>query len=198
MKLTRKLSAAVPFAHLLGIRAETEDDDRRDSDPAAEDDERKQREGESDEDYAKRMEELDEKEQAESEKDEEQAESGDEPDGDEEEDDDEPKAAARAERARCARIIAHGIKHGCVHAAAVFAFDTGMSVAQAVSALNASGRDASASKRGGLGSRMAAITVPKVSADAAPAPDMSDPKAAAAATAKMIIAAAAKARGEAA
>lgn len=191
-KLTKKLSAAVPFAHLLGIRAEAEDDERRDSDPLAEDDERKQREGESDEDYARRMEELDEKEKAEAGEDDEQAEAGDEPDGDAKDDEDEPKA----ERARCARIIAHGIKNGCVHQAAVFAFDTSMSAAQAIAAINAARLDATAGKRGGLAGRMAGVQVPKVGADAAPAPDLSDPKVAAKVAADRIVSAAAKARGE--
>lgn len=57
-------------------------------------------------------------------------------DGDDKKDD-KAKKAARAERRRCARIISHGIKCGNVQQAGVFAFDTGMSSAAAIAALNA-------------------------------------------------------------
>lgn len=77
--------------------------------------------------------------------------------------------AAKTERQRCARIISYGIKCGRVEQAGVFAFDTGMSSAAAIGALNAAGSFASGSKSGGLRERMsAAPEVTKVKADAAP------------------------------
>ncbi len=75
---------------------------------------------------------------ADDEEDDDAAEDGSEDDGDEKKDEKSKKAAA-AERRRCARIIAHGIKCGNVRQAGVFAFDTGMSSASAISALNAAG-----------------------------------------------------------
>lgn len=140
MSLKKTLAGVAPFAHLLSragaARAESEDD------------ERKQREDESDEDYAKRMEDLDEKERAEEEERErEQArargESND-VDGDDteaedgdDETDDAKKAARATERARCARIMAHGIATGNVKQAAVFAFNTKLSSVAAIQALGA-------------------------------------------------------------
>lgn len=194
MSLKKTLAGAMPFAHLLsnGSRAAR----------AEEDDERKQREGEADDDYAKRMEELDEKERAEEEerKKEEEArraeeerqkaedEGGDEgmEDGDEEEE--ASKKAARArERTRCARIIAHGIKIGAVRQAGVFAFDTKMSSKAAIAALNASSADG-VSQRPSLASRMAATPVPNPGASSA---------AAAPTLAQQIVLAGKKRRGEA-
>jgi hypothetical protein len=194
-KLVKRL-AAVPFAHLLGItRAESDQpDDKEESDEmkakraswaekAEDDPDRKQREGESDDDYAKRMEEMDDEEA--------KAEGKDVPDDDAE--DEETKAIRRDERARCAKIIAHGIKNGCVNQAGVFAFDTSMTVAQATAALSASRLDG---KKGtSLAQRMTSVDVPVVGADA-PQPDSSSPHAQAKAVADRIIAAASRARGE--
>ena len=47
-----------------------------------------------------------------------------------------PDAAVMAERARCAQIVAHGIKHGCVQQAGHLAFDSDMPAAQAIAVLN--------------------------------------------------------------
>ncbi len=190
MSLKTKLAATVPFAHLLGIRAESDNDDKERKDDAraeSDDDERKQREGESDEDYAKRMKALDDDEDvdAEAEEGEEKAEG----------DDEKEKAAKASERARCAKIIAHGIKHGCAEQAGVFAFDTDMSPAQAIAAMSAAA-SVSPQGRASLQQRMSNVRVPNVGTDGGAAPDMSDPKSAAKATADRIIAAAAKARGE--
>ncbi|MET3135326.1 cobalamin biosynthesis protein CobT, partial [Oxalobacteraceae bacterium GrIS 1.11] len=106
-KLSKALSA-LPFAHLLGMSA-----------AHAEDDEMKQGADESDEDFAKRMEEKDEQEKendakkAEEDKKEageEEDEAGDEKKGKkakraEEAGDDKEKAARTSERARCAAIF---------------------------------------------------------------------------------------------
>lgn len=184
MSLKKTLAGAMPFAHLLSNGRAA---------GAAENDERKQRADESDDDYAKRMEELDEKEEearrAEQERKEEEARraaaEGDD-DGDDETDD-AKKASRAAERTRCARIVAHGIKIGAVRQAGVFAFDTKMSSKAAIAALDASRADA-APRRSGLADRMATMSVPNPGAGgaAAAAPSLAD----------QIVAAGKKRRGE--
>jgi len=185
-----KKSLVAPFASLLGMgRARAEDS-------PVEDDERKQREGESDEDYAKRMEELDEKErdeedagraeEKEREKESQRAESDDEDDEDDEKDET-AKAARALERARCARIIAHGIKIGAVRQAGVFAFDTKMSSKNAIAALDAGRVDSPAPRKTGLADRMAAARTPNPGAGGA-GTKLS--------TAQMIVLAGKKRRGE--
>lgn len=204
-KLTKKLAATVPFAHLLGIRAESNPDEtdeerqeREDqearraqwSKKAETDDERKQKDDESDDDYIKRMEKMDEDEEKEA-----RSASGSDDDEGMEDEDEDAKAVRSSERARCARIIAHGIKNGCVNAAATLAFDTSMTSKQVIATLRAAKIDSGAG-RAGLGSRMAAVVVPHVGSDVVSGVDPNDPQAAAKATANAIIKAAAKARGE--
>ncbi|MCQ0029663.1 hypothetical protein [Burkholderia glumae] len=151
------------------------------------DDERKKRDGESDEDYAKRMEELDEKERAEDEerKKEEDARRAEEErkkeedakraaaEGDDDSEDDDgdgadakASAARERERVRCARIMAHGIKLGRARQAGVFAFDTKMSSRAAIAALNAGVEDAPSTQRrtSSLSSRMATTHIPAAGA----------------------------------
>jgi hypothetical protein len=202
MKLKNKLAAVVPFAHLLGIRAESETDDtdeekKKDeakhakwAKAAETDDERKQKDGESDDDYAKRMEKLDEEDDKKA-----KGEKSEDDDASADEGSEEAKAARHAERARCAKIIAHGIHNGCAKQAFVFAFDTTLSSAQAIAAMSASKLDGGA-KGPGLGQRMAGVSVIKVGADVPESHDPSNPQAAAKAIADSIIASAAKARGE--
>lgn len=202
MSKLAKLAGVVPFAHLLGIRAEsenTEEDEHKKEEQAKRadwakkaesDDERKQKEGESDEDYATRMEELDEEEEKEKAKAED-----DEADAKAEEKEGGCSEEAKAERSRCAKIMAHGIKHGIAAQAGVFAFNTQMSVSASIAALNASASLAP-QKRAGLSDRMSGVTIPKVKADAPASHDPNDPNASAKTLADSIIAAAAKARGE--
>lgn len=204
MKLT-KMASAMPFAHFLGLAPGAS------SARAEEDDERKQREGESDEDYAKRMEELDDKEEKDKESksgkaegddpDDADAEDEDMEDGDDEDSKDDKETGKRAgrakgarqrERARCAAIVAAGIKAGAVNQACVFAFDTTMTSKQAIAALRASALD-KPKGRAGLADRMAGVKVPTATPQGE-APPASDAKAIAA----RAIAAAARARGEAA
>ncbi len=205
-KTRARMAAAIPFAHLLGVRADEEDGDgddekkRKDdeakrakwSEKAETDEARKQGKDESDEDYAKRMEEMDEEEKDDKGKKSKRAEDDDADDESLEKESDEEKAARRAERARCAKIIAHGIKTGAVRQAGIFAFDTAMTVAAAIAALDAGKLDSEAGKRGALKDRMAAVGVSSVGPGAGEAPDVSSPKAIAA----MIVAAGRKARGE--
>ncbi|NDV77114.1 hypothetical protein [Burkholderia cenocepacia] len=154
-------------------------------DGGGDDDERKQREGESDEDYAKRMEELDEKERAEQEEKEKEAAArraeeerereeaerraaaeGDDDSEDDDGDDATASAARQRERVRCARIMAHGIKLGRARQAGVFAFDTKMSSRSAIAALNAGAEDAPAQPRraSSLSTRMASTSIPSAGA----------------------------------
>ncbi|WP_250865662.1 hypothetical protein [Caballeronia sp. INSB1] len=152
MSFKKTLAGVAPFAHLLS----------RAGAARAEENERDQREGESDEDYAKRMEELDEKEKAEEEKrKEEEAKraEGNDVDGDDadadEETDDGKKAARATERGRCARILAHGIATGNVEQAAKMAFNTRMSSGDAIAIL-------------GSGAQLSVFAIPGAAA-AAPA-----------------------------
>lgn len=155
----KTMQQAAPFASYMGIhledqRKEDEEQARRAEQEkewakkAETDPDREQMEDESDEDYAVRMEELDEKEKAEGEINDV---------GDEETngvEDEKAKAIRASERARCARIIAEGIKANNVHQAAVFAFDTNLTSSQAISAMAAAKMSAPS---GGLGSRMQGV-----------------------------------------
>jgi cobalamin biosynthesis protein CobT len=172
MSLKKTLAGAMPFAHLLsnGSRA-----------ARAEENERDQREGESDDDYAKRMEELDEKERAEEERKEDEARRAEEErkeeearraaaeDGDDgdDESDDAKKAARATERARCARIIAHGINIGAASQAGVFAFDTKMSSKAAIAALDAAKVAGAGARRSSLDERMSRSQTPNPGAGGA-------------------------------
>ena len=88
-------------------------------------------------------------------------EAGAEDDGD---DDKDPKArkAAKAERTRAGKIIAHGIDKGCVEAASVLAFTTGMSSASAIRVLDQQAAANMRAARGanGLYGRMNAAQLP--------------------------------------
>lgn len=195
-----------PFAHLLGhrkpdaktaVRAETEN--------TTDDDERKQRDGEADDDYAKRMKALDEKEKDEEAKraEEEDKKPADEEEGDarngrraEDDDEDEAKskkAEARGrslERARGDAIFSCRAAADRPDLAAQLAFKTSMSAEEAIGVLTTA---ASGERRApGLASRMSAVEVPHVASDAAPAPSANDP----AGKAALIIAAGKKRRGE--
>jgi len=190
MKLS-KLASAMPFAHYLGLglgasAARTEEND----------DERKQRDKESDEDYAKRMDDLDDDEAArkaeeekkkedarkaeEKEKDEaakraKQAEGGDEDEMKDEEDDEESgkragraKGARQRERVRCAAILAEGLRMGNIKQACAFACDTDMSAVQAIAVLKA-GTPEVAARSSGLRDRMAVVQVPNPGSNSGPA-----------------------------
>lgn len=180
----RKATRIMPFAQFFGLaaRAEGQEDDDQDED-------RKQRDGESDEDYARRMATLDDGAD-DSDGDQEDDADAEDPEGqeddedsdrkpgaddltDDEEDDDDKKpadvkkAARAAERKRCAAIIAHGIKSNQTILACSFAFDTNLSASQAKSALNAAGKDAAASAQHhrGLSDRMASLQTPNPGAN---------------------------------
>jgi hypothetical protein len=172
----RNIAASLPFAHLLGMHAKVEDEDR------------KQKEDESDDDYAKRMKKMDDddedarkaeeedkkkedarKAEDDKKKDEEakakraKEKSEDDDDDemkDEEEDEEEGKRAGRAksarrrERERCAAIFNCPVAATHPHVAANLAFNTNMSRSAAIAVLQTVG--ASSPGRGSFAGRMAA------------------------------------------
>lgn len=142
-KNLRAPRAAFPFAHLFSASA-----------PAAEeDDPSKQRADESDEDYAKRMEE-EERKQREGESDEEYAARIKALDEQDDEDTEQARQAGRTEeRARCAAIFASPAAGIRPDMAAHFAFNTNMTTAEAVTALQAAA--GGSSRPAGLAARMA-------------------------------------------
>lgn len=177
-----KNPSAEPFAHLLGmpVRAESDDTD-------TEDEERKRRPGETDDEYAKRMEELD--------KDKEEA-SDETPDDDDDDTKKEKEKAAKAariaERARCEKIFSSKAATGRPDVAAHLAFKTDMAADDAISLMATL---TTGGKRGGLSAAMSGIKpTPVLGSDAGPGPS-ADP-ASAESVAKRIVASADKARGK--
>lgn len=190
--MVKKVKAAFSFAHLIGLgaaRAEGDQDDNQNQD-----EERKQRDGESDEDYAERMEELDKKE-SEGEGDPNGEDGQDDPEAEDDAGESDKEKAARAkERARCAAIFGSKAAGSRPDVAAHLAFNTSMRASAAISMLNAfaSGAPAAAAPaRQSLASRMSGVQTPNVGASGAAAPANS-----AQGTAAMILAAGKKRRGE--
>jgi hypothetical protein len=200
MKLA-KITAALGFAHLLGLPAAAA--------RAEEDDDKKQRPDESGEDYAKRMEGDDKDGDEKDEKGAKKAEGGDDDAGDgddqskakgkaegdnedeEGEEDDKEKAARKSERARCAAIFASPAAGVRPDMAAHLAFNTDLSAKAAVEMLGAFA--AGAAQPSNLASRMSGVKTPNVGASAPAAKQATG----AAAAANMIIEAGKKRRGEA-
>ncbi len=187
------MAGAASFAHLMGFNAEVPDDED-DKKPEAQDEkelrwaklaesdpDRKQGDDESDDDYAARMEEMDD-EEARAETEEQQDEK--------DEKDDKAKAARGREKARCAAIMAEGMKMGMPTQAGVFAFDTNMSVKAAIAAMKATKADS----KGSLGQRMSAVTDHHLGAGPA-ASSAKNPAQKATAQAQQIMDAAKRARG---
>lgn len=165
-------AAAAPAPAAASTKAEGEDDD----------DERKKKDGESDEDYATRMAELDEKEKAESDK-----------------KDEEAKKAAHAASftqgfaaggKRWEDVFADARVTGHMAAACELLTTTAMSADHILAAVSVMPLETKAAH--GLAARMAAadIVAPAASATEAPKPGTAE------ASVQMIMAAAAKVRGE--
>src|SRR5471032_558437 len=163
INMKNRLAAALPFAHLLGLGVASASDDDSDDDMAQregesddeyakrmEDEERKQRDGESDQDYAKRMEELD---------------------GDPDDDDDgeKEKATRTAERARCAAIFGAAAAGSRPDVAAHLAFNTDMASADAIKMLNTVASGGAPTARS-LSSRMSSVQTPNPGASSTPSP----------------------------
>lgn len=217
MTLKNRMSA-MPFAHLLGLavsaKAEGEDDDRKKKDDESDDDYAKRMEEKDKEEEAKRAEEEEKEKEAARKAEEEEKEKeakrakkakradddGDDDadmEADDEDDEEEGKRAGRAsgarqrERIRCARIVAAGIAAGRVNQACAFAFDTKLTSAQAISALNAASLDAPPTRGSGLRERMSVVQVANPGANTGTTVVNADPSKAAAAS---IIAAGERAR----
>lgn len=185
MTIRNRLSAAMPFAQLLGFHPRADEGDDEDKtkrakgegdDPDKDDDTQggkaKGKKAESDNDDkddddggakgAKGEGDDPDKDDAKGSK----AKRADDDSDDHAEDDDEETASKQAivsqERARCAQIVAHGFKAGSPEQACVFAFDTSMSADAAISAINAAG--AVGGKGGNFKDRMAAAKVQNVGA----------------------------------
>jgi len=100
---------------------------------------------------------------------------------------------AITERARCAKIIAHGLKNGCVNQAYTLAFDTLMTADQSITALIAAKLD---SAHPGFGQRTSMMGFAKDGADSPPLVDRINPQASAKAIANQVVAVAAQVRGK--
>ena len=186
MTIRNRLSAAMPFAQLLGFhpRADEGDDedkskrargegDEPDKDADTQGKKAKGKKAENDEDDkddddsgakgAKSEDDDPDEDDAKGRKAKRADDDSD--DSDAEDDDDEPtskQAIVSQERARCAQIVAHGFKAGSPEQACVFAFDTNMSAVAAISAINAAG--VVGGKGGSFKDRMAAAKVQNVGA----------------------------------
>lgn len=187
-KVKAGVAKAFSFAHLIGMAAadggedpNKQRDGESDEDYAKrmDEEERKQRDDESDEDYAKRMEELDKKE-------------GDDEEGDDadaEEETEGEKAARDRERARCAAIFSSPAAASRPDFAAHLAFQTSMKASEAIGMLTSFA--AGAPKRTSLATRMAGVKQVNTGTGAgAAAPTGAN------AAAAMILAAGKKRRGE--
>lgn len=209
----KALAGASRFAHLLGFGASKAEKPKDDEDSDAQPE---RMEDESDEDYAKRCDEAKSKSKtkkaagpdrgkgAEDDDPDDEGEAGDDESG---KDDDgktgdkvkkAKSAGAMEERARCAAIVAHGVKTGQVRQACVLAFDTDLDAKAATLSLAAMATDTAQSKAPALlRERMDREAPPNVGADiGSSGPDLSTPEGKAAAAAAQIIEAGRKARGE--
>lgn len=178
MTIRNRLSAAMPFAQLLGFhpRADEGDDedkskrakgegDEPDKDDDTQGKKAKGKKAENDEDDkddddggAKGEGDDPDKDDAKGRK----AKRADDSDAEDDEETASKQAIVSQERARCAQIVAHGFKAGSPEQACVFAFDTGMSADAAISAINAAG--VVGGKGGSFKDRMAAAKVQNVGA----------------------------------
>jgi hypothetical protein len=136
------------FAQLLGFSKSAAEEPEEDKDKAEDEDEEAGAEEGGDDDK---------------DKDKAEDEDGAAGEDDDKDKDDEKAKAARAERRRCARIIAHGIKTGAVEQAGVLAFDSDLTASAAVATLDAMAAvSPGAHGRGRLGQRMGTVPEPKV------------------------------------
>lgn len=88
------------------------------------------------------------------------AESDDDSDGADAEDEDDAPKAVRADRKRCAAIIAYGVANGCIEQAGTLAFNTNMGKSAAITVLQAGASRGGKNAQGSLGRRMASVSVP--------------------------------------
>ena len=186
MTIRNRLSAAMPFAQLLGFHPRADEGDDEDKskrakgegdEPDKDDDTQgkkdKGKKAENDKDDgdggakgAKGEGDDPDKDDAKGRKAKRADDDSDDSDDPDAEDDDGKATSKQAivsqERARCAQIVAHGFKAGSPEQACVFAFDTSMSADAAISAINAAG--VVGGKGGSFKDRMAAAKVQNVGA----------------------------------
>lgn len=185
MTIRNRLSAAMPFAQLLGFhpradegddedkskRAKGEGDDPDKDDDTqgkkakgkkAENDEDDKDDGDGDAKGTKGEGDDPDKDDAKGRKAKRADDDSEDPDAEDDDETASKQAIVSQERARCAQIVAHGFKAGSPEQACVFAFDTGMSADAAISAINAAG--VVGGKGGSFKDRMAAAKVQNVGA----------------------------------
>ncbi|MBC8984024.1 hypothetical protein IAI52_27645 [Pseudomonas lurida] len=150
------MSKLLPFSHLLGLakrasKAEDDDNARRAEGPLEDDptDEQnaKGKKADGDDDMDPDSEDEDETDpKGKKAKKARRADDDDKPDESAEEESDEDKApqAVRADRQRCAAIMAYGIANGCAEQAGVLAFESNMGKAAALNVLKAGGHSVKA------------------------------------------------------
>lgn len=198
----KKMTAALGFAHLLGLpaaaAARVEDDDKK-KDPDADDGDDDESAARADDDDSEddKDEKKDKSAKAEDDdgdddekKDGQKASKAD--DGDDSDDDGKEKAARKSERARCAAIFASPAAGARPDMAAHLAFNTGMSSKAAVEMLGVAAAGSAPAARG-LASRMANVGIPNVGAGA----PVGKSATGASSVANMIVEAGKKRRGEA-
>ena len=189
MDLKTALTGAMPFAHLLGSRANTApnaaasraDDDEDTGMKGKADDEDEGDTGDNGGDdgagakksKAKPGKAKSGKNRSEREEDDDGDEDTDE---DEDEDGDGRRMAVSQERARCRAIFAHPAAAGRADLAAHLAFDTELTAEQAIGTLQLSGKP-SGSLAGSLASRMRDTAIPSVGPDAPAAASTASPHA---------------------
>jgi hypothetical protein len=157
------------FAHLLGLakraaKASDDDDDQArraegplDDDPADQQNAKgRKAEGDDDDDLNPEGEDDDAEPKGKKAKGK-KADDDEKPDESAEEDDDDAPKAVRADRQRCAAIMAFGLAHGCAEQAGVLAFETNMGKKAALNVLKAGGSRSTQAPAASLGNRMSKL-----------------------------------------
>lgn len=158
------------FAHLLGLakraaKASDGDDDQArraegplDDDPADQQNAKgRKAEGDDDDDLNPEGEDDDDAEPKGKKAKGKKADDDEKPDESAEEDDDDAPKAVRADRQRCAAIMAFGLAHGCAEQAGVLAFETNMGKKAALNVLKAGGSRSTQAPAASLGNRMSKL-----------------------------------------
>ena len=169
------MSKSYSFAHLIGLATRgakaSEDDDKGDArraegpleDNPGDEENAKGKKADGDDDLDPDADE-DEKEPKGK-----KAKKAEDPDKDpdaEDEDNKESAKAVRADRQRCAAIIAFGMANGCAEQAGALAFDTNLGKTAAINVLKAGGSRGGRTPAAALDRRMAALNVPQVGPEA--------------------------------
>lgn len=149
---------AFKFAHLVGLGAKAEDDDKK----HPEDDEQKAQDEQDEDEKDKSSKKVEDQDDEDSEDDDKKA-SDDGDDKDDNEDKEDAKKARASEKRRCAAIFASKYTASNVAMAAHLAFETSMSATEAINVLKMSALGSP--QKTMLDQRMQGIPNPKVGAD---------------------------------